>query len=68
MEETEFKGEKALQISSDVVDKDDKTVGKLKMIFLVTTESVSMVGVIAHESDQDLQKTMDTIINSFEVK
>lgn len=67
VEDTTFKGQEGILITASIA-KGGKVVGDLKMVAVINTEAIYIVGVGVHNSDKDLHKKVDTIINSFELK
>ena len=65
--ETKFKGVDALQITGRGV-KDGQTTGRFKMVMVLNTEAVYLVGVGAHSSDPAIETELDEIIDSFTIK
>lgn len=65
--ETKFKGVDALQITGRGVQ-NGQTAGRFKMIMVINTEEVYLVGVGAHSSDPAIETELDEIIDSFTVK
>lgn len=67
LEKTDYKGNPARTITADVAI-DGKKAGKIKMVVGVSASSVYVVGVVAHQSDKGVEKSIDKIIDSFEIK
>lgn len=67
VEDTTFKGEQGILLTATMT-KDGKKIGDIKLVAVINTTSIYMVGVGAHISDGNLVKETDKIINSFELK
>jgi hypothetical protein len=65
--DVKYKGEDALQLTATVT-RDGKKEGEVKLVAVINTNEIYMVGVGAHVSDPGVSKEMDNIINSFEKK
>lgn len=62
-----FKGNDALWLEADVTE-NNQAIGTVKLVSVVDTKRLYMVGVAAHDSDKGLLKKADTIIDSFSLK
>jgi hypothetical protein len=57
----------ALELTASVAEK-GKTAGDIRVIAVVNSKQLYMVGVAAHNGDKGLQKKTDSIIDSFKLK
>ena len=66
-EEVKFKGADALQVTGKA-ERDGKDAGNMKIVMVIDTQKLYMVGVGADISDPGVKNSTDAIINSFTVK
>jgi hypothetical protein len=66
-EDVTYKGSNALQITGNA-KRQGADFGKMKLIVVIDTKKLYMVGVGAHTSDAGVASATDKIINSFTVK
>ena len=65
--EGKFKGKDALWLRASVSE-DGKPSGKVKLVAVIDSKQLYMIGVAAHEADKGLWQHTDEIINSFVLK
>lgn len=67
VDKTQYKGMEARRITA-TYEKDGREVGKIHALFVIDTKGIYALMVVASETDQDLQKSANKIIDSLEVE